>query len=147
MYGTELIEKYFSHHPNKDFDLEFRTGAGFFCGYKSPIYKYEKLADGNIKVYYRDVTELRNVPLIENGVRVGHYRLSEPHTTFIREASFLCVNVFKIVEKAPVKRWRFKDVKIKKIFWSKNLVIHIDNENLNLKIECQSIMPDSFVSK
>jgi len=147
MACLELINKYFSHHPNRDFDTDFRINGAFFCNTKNSIYKYQRLLDRSIEINYKNYIELgKKLISNKNGI-IGHYTREVPTATIITEASFLCINVIRIEEVEPVKMWREADIKIKNKLFSKSLIVQIDNDNLNLKIECLSICPYSYSSK
>ena len=143
MNGFQFIEKYFSVHQDSDFNEKFRDGAGFFSG-TNCTYKYEKIEGNKVRVYFKDRIELRDQSIFENGKRVGIARLVNPHTTTIMEGTFICEGVKKIVDKQTNKRSRIRDVNIKRKLLSKALLVLVDNANLNLRIECDSLVPETY---
>lgn len=94
-------------------------------------YKYEKLEGNKVRVYFKDKVELRNQAIFENGKRVGIATLVNPHTITIREGTFICEGVKKIVDKATMKGRRIQGVNIKRKLLSKTLLLKVDNANLN----------------
>ncbi len=150
MYGRELISKYFSDHPDTDFNEKFREGGGFFCGTRNAIYEYQRISDTEVKILYNSTSEFRNKPIYENGERVGHYRLKHPHTIIRSKGSFILKGVSKLREiKSERDPYDSKDVKIRKSYWpwSKKLIVKISNIYVSILIECESIIPDSYDSK
>lgn len=146
MNGSDLIQKYFTVHPDRVLDKEFRDSAGFF-DVRNFTYKYERIPGNKVRVYFKDRMEHRDQPIIENGKNVGRYTLVIPHTITTREGTFICEGVNKIIDREIMKGWRSKGVNIKKKFLSRRLVVRINNENLNIKIECDSIIPETYTSK
>ena len=142
MNGFQFIEKYFSVHPDNDFNEKFRDGAGFF-GTTNCTYKYEKLEGNKVRIYFRDRIELRDQSLFENGKRVGIATLVNPHTITIREGTFICEGVKKIIDK-QTRKGRGMQVNIKRKLLSKKLLVLVDNANLNLRIECDSLVPETY---
>lgn len=140
---ARLIQKYFTAHPDNDFDEKFREGAGFFSSINC-TYKYEKLEGNGVRVYFKYKRELRDQAIFENGKKVGIATLVKPHTITIREGTFVCEGVKKIVDKQTKKRSRIQTVNIRKKFLSKALLVLVDNSNLNLRIECDSIVPETY---
>ncbi|EJF09329.1 hypothetical protein [Pontibacter sp. BAB1700] len=145
MYGSEIIKTYFSSHPDKEFDALFSENAGFFCGCRNSIYKFERIANDTLIIYFLDKTELSNVPIIIDGY-VGHYRLAQPHTTMIRSGAFVCQGVTRLKQKEPTTAWRWKDIKVKKKFWHRGLSVQIVNENMNIRFRCEAIYPLEYSS-
>ncbi len=146
MYGSELIQKYFMAHPDRTFDKGFRDSAGFF-NIKNYTYKCERIQGDKIKVYFKERTELRDQPIVENGKRVGVATGVIPHTIETREGTFICEGVNKIIDREVKKEWRWKDVDIRKKFLRRRLIIRINNANLNVRIECESIIPETYTLK
>ena len=138
-----LIQKYFTVHPDNDFDEKFREGAGFFST-TNCTYRYEKLEGHRVRVYFKDRIEFRDQSIFENGKRVGIATLVNPHTTTIMEGTFICEGVKKIVDKQTKKGSRIRDVNIKRKLLSKTLLVLVDNTNLNLRIECDSLVPETY---
>ena len=146
MYGSELIQKYFMAHPDKTFDKEFGDSAGFF-NVENYTYKYERIQGNKIRVYFKNKKEYRDQAIIENGKRVGVATLVIPHTIETREGTFICEGVNKIIDREVKKRWRWKGVGIRKKFLSRKLVVRIKNAKINVRIECDSIIPETYTSK
>lgn len=120
MSGIEIIKKYFSVHPDFDFNNEFRNRGGIFSDYINSIFKIESLSKNEIKVFFDS----------EN----------------MRKGTFICSGVTKINEEKGRKRRRNYAVKVNKpfFFWRKGLMLRICNDNLNVTIHCDSIFPDSY---
>ena len=136
-------KKYFSIHQDSEFNDRFRDGAGFFSS-TNCTYKYEKLEGNKVRVYFKDKTQFRDQEIFENGKKVGIATLVKPHTITIREGTFICEGVKKIVDKQTNKRSRIRNVNIKRKLLSKALLVLVDNANLNLRIECDSLVPETY---
>lgn len=142
MQRFKLIEKYFRVHSDVEFNERFRDGAGFFTS-NNCTYKYEKLLGNKVRLSFKDRMEYRDQSIFENGKRVGIATLAIPHKIIIREGTFICEGLKKLVDKPTKKEWKMQTVNIKRRFLSKTLLVLVDNSNLNLRIECDSIIPET----
>ena len=59
MNGFQFIEKYFSVHQDSELNERFRDGAGFFSR-TNCTYKYEKLEENKLRVYFKERMEYRD---------------------------------------------------------------------------------------
>lgn len=145
MFTRDIIERFFSDHPDIGFNKKFQTGA-IFSNSNSPIYKYEKISPTDVGVFFGYRKELHCKPIIKNGEVVGSILLKQPYKITTMEGSFICRDVVKIREGKPVAKYRDTDVSIKKVgFPIRNkLKLRIDNEHLNIQITCKSIVPSSY---
>lgn len=146
MYGSELIKKYFKSNLDRDLDEKFRQGAGFFTN-RNCIQAYQKIDTDKIKVYFKDKMKYSDQAIIEDGKRVGIATLVTPHTVQIRSGAFICSGVKKVVERSVVNKLRRVDLTISRKIWSKGLCIVINNNHLNVSIECDLVYPDSYSSE
>lgn len=143
MNGFQFIEKYFSVHPDSEFSERFNAGAGFFSR-ANCTYKYEKMQGNQVRVYFKERIEYRDQPIFENGKRVGIATLVNPYSVTNSDGTFICEGLKKLVDRPTKKRWRMQTVNIKRKFLSKTLLVLVDNSNLNLRIECDSIIPETY---
>lgn len=145
MSKNKYIEKYFSNHPDKKINTYFRDKASFFLS-RNCITDCFYVKKDALKIQFSDKLEFRNKPIVEDGKTVGHVRLAEAYQTINRKGSFLCKGVKKLKHKKVVKKWRKKDVKIRRSFlpWSSDIVLKINNNHLHVLIKCREIIPDSL---
>ena len=137
------ILDYFSANPNKNLNNTFRKRGFFAFKSRNAIYNFHEEHPDRIKLYFEERTEYHNQPIIENGKVTGHIRLAIPHTIEINKGIVLCKEVRKLKQKEVVKKWRWNDVKIRKSFWpwSKQLIVRINNNGLNIVIKCATVTP------
>ena len=138
-----MIEKYFRIHADIEFNERFRDGAGFFSC-TNCTYRYEKLEGNKVRVYFKDRREYRNQFIFENEKRVGVATLAIPHKITSSNGTFICEGLKKLIDKQTKKGLRMQTVNIKRRYLSKTLLVLVDNSNLNLRIECDSISPETY---
>jgi hypothetical protein len=143
IYGSELIEKYFSANPDKN-DSE-DIGDGIFCVDNS-THSFERFDKDKIRIFFKNIMKYRDYHVHENGVKVGIARLVQPHTIETRLGTIVCSGVRNLTQGKVVKKSRIVDVTISRKLWSKKLTIKIDNNHLNVKIKCEKIYAESYFS-
>lgn len=143
MNGFQLIKKYFAVHHDSNLNEQFTEGAGFFCS-ANCTYKYEKLLGNKVRLFFKNRMEYRDQSIFENEKRVGVATLAIPYKITSSNGTFICEGLKRLVDKPTKKGWRMQTVNIKRRYLSKTLLIRVDNSNLNLRIECDSITPETY---
>ncbi|MCA6378127.1 MAG: hypothetical protein IM606_14895 [Cytophagales bacterium] len=141
VYGTELIDKYFSANPDKNDGEDLSDGI--FC-IENSTHSFERFDKDKIRIFFKNITKYRDYHMYENGVKVGIARLVEPHTFETRMGTIVCSGVGKVTQGKVVRKRRIVDVTISRKLWSKRLTIKIDNDHLNLKIKCEKIYAETY---
>lgn len=141
-----MIDKYFSAHDDKSFNELFNREAEVLL-YKDSIYGYELFNNNNARVFFRSTVTFRDYPLIENGKRVGVATLTEPHTTIDKTGTFICSGVKNLSIDSIKRKKRKIDLSISAFLYKKGLTIKINNNQLNITITCEKLIPESLLIK